>query len=117
MAYKIKVKPHKVHRGGRTFRVKGYERKKSEKPIGTMKVAGRNIQVKESKNYIHYVIRPNAKGQTRVLDIGEPKRHEIIRVHTKAGWVTRSVRVQRHARVSPSQTREIIRKAVLYQGK
>lgn len=115
MAYKIKVKSH-IRKRNRTYRVKSYTRKRAEKPAGFITVEGKRIPKKETTGYIHYQIRPKAKGITRVLDIGEPKRHQLIRVKTRKGWVTRSVRVQKGVKVSPSETRQIISKAIKYQG-
>ena len=115
MAYKVKVKAHRSQRGGKTFKVKGYSRKSAETKVGQIEVAGKKVKVTESKNYIHYVINPKAKGTTRILDIGKPKKHELVRVKTDSGWVTRSVRVQKGVRTSPSETRSILKKAILYQ--
>lgn len=101
----------KIHKGRSTF-----FREKAEFPTGRkFKVEGKTIKVMRSKGYTHYVIDPHAKGETRILDIGEPMKHQLVRVKTKTGWVTRSVRVQRGVRVEPRETKEIIRKAVLYQ--
>ncbi|MFX0133365.1 MAG: hypothetical protein ACFFDN_06965 [Candidatus Hodarchaeota archaeon] len=107
MPYTEKIK---VKRGKTT-----YFRERAERKTGETRIAGKKIDIYESKNYVHYRINPKAKGETRVLDIGEPKRHQLIRVKTKKGWVTRSVRVQKNVSVSPTETKEILRKAVLYQ--
>jgi len=114
MTYKVRVKSHKRKRNG-SYKVKAYTRKKAEKKVKIMKVAGKKVEVLETKNYIHYRIRPKTYGKVRILDIGEPKRHQLVRVETPKGWVTKSVRVQKGVRVSPRETKEIIRKAILYQ--
>jgi hypothetical protein len=97
------------------------KRKRKEKTIGRIKVAGKKIKVTETKTRYRYRVREPKKGaKYRVLDIGKPRKHQIVRMKPRKAkkWKTQSVIVEKKLVKNPlkpkGETREILEKAVKY---
>ena len=90
-------------------------RRQRETFFGRLKVNRETFPVFETRNYFVVRVRPRAKGTFRILDVGKPKRHQLLRVRTKKGWVTRSIRVQKGIRgigIGTKTTQKIIKRAI-----
>lgn len=93
-------------------------RAKRERIVGYERIDGRRVKVSETKNYKRYRVREPEqfkKTSFRTLDIGRPKKHQMVRGKLKRTerWATQAVIVEKPA--PKKETREIVKKAVKYQ--
>ena len=93
------------------------KRAKRERIVGYTRVAGKRLKVTETKTRYRYRLR-EPRGKIRTLEIGKPKRHQIIR-QKPDGWQTQAITVEKRLVKKPlkprGRTREIIERAVKYQ--